>query len=217
VDHLFVLGDLVGYYYAPAAVLDLLESWKASFIRGNHERLLAECISSVSFAQDYRSKYGNALDVAQSTLSSRQLDWLLSLPDSLTISQDGLIFELCHGSPRSPDEYIYPGTDRNILDVCRVSGRHFVLMGHTHFPLFNTDNKCILLNPGSVGQPRDFAGASSWCWIDTGNRTVCFERTPFDFRSVGAEARARNPELGYLADLLEQGVVCDSSSMTLSF
>jgi putative phosphoesterase len=216
-DRLFVLGDLVGYYYAPAEVLDLLKDRQASIIRGNHERLLADSLSSTAAADDYRKKYGDGLDVARSTLSRGQIEWLLSLPDRLSVSQDGLMFELCHGSPRSPDEYIYPEADRESLDACRIPGRDFVLMGHTHFPFLNTDKKCLLLNPGSVGQPRDHGGAASWCWIDTASRTVCFERTPFDFRSVSAEARARNPELRYLADLLEQGAVYDPSSTILSF
>jgi putative phosphoesterase len=217
VDRLFVLGDLIGYYYEAATVLSLLRRWPIDTIRGNHERLLAEALSSAAVADIYRKKYGSALDVAQATLSPQDIEWLLALPDHQTVSCEGLEFELCHGSPRSRDEYVYPDASAESLDACRVEGRDFVLMGHTHYPLLDATQKCILLNPGSVGQPRDVGGSASWCCIDTRERRISYHRSPFDFQTLAAEARWRDPKIAYLADVLEREVASGSSAMNARF
>lgn len=204
-ERLIVLGDIIGYYYAAAAVLELIKEWNIDAIRGNHERLLAAGLASEAEAERYRRKYGSALDVARATLPAADIDWLVSLPDRASVNYEDLRFELCHGSPRDRDEYVYPDAAAESLDACCVDRRDIVCMGHTHYSFVSFRKGCVLLNPGSVGQARDHAGSASWCWMDTQSRTIVFKRTPFDVRPSVAEARRRDPALPYLATVLERG------------
>lgn len=205
VEHLVVLGDLIGYYYAARDVLEQLREWPFVAIRGNHERMFAEALSSDRSMQAYRERYGSALDLAAATLERQDIDWLISLPDRLSVDLDGLALELCHGSPRDPDEYIYPDANAATLEACQIAGPDLVLMGHTHYPMLATGQRPLLLNPGSVGQARDRGGFACWCRIDTKSRVVVQERTPYDTRALIDEARRRDRHLPYLADVLDRG------------
>lgn len=204
VEHLIVLGDLIGYYYAAREVLEQLRQWPFVAIRGNHERMFAEALKSDRAMQAYRERYGGALDLAATTLKPQDIDWLIGLPDRATIHLGGVTLELCHGSPRDPDEYVYPDSNAATLEACRVADADLVLMGHTHYPMLIGGARPVLLNPGSVGQARDCGGAACWCSIDTSTGATVIERAPYDTRALAEEARRRDPHLPYLADVLER-------------
>ncbi|WP_050991963.1 metallophosphoesterase family protein [Bradyrhizobium yuanmingense] len=204
VAHLIVLGDLIGYYYDAREVLDQLREWSFVAIRGNHERMLAEALEDDGAMQTYRERYGSALDVARTTLEPQDIDWLIGLPDRASIQLGGMSLELCHGSPRDPDEYVYPDSKADTLEACRIAAADLVLMGHTHYPMLAAGERPLLLNPGSVGQARDRGGFACWCRIDTDTRVVVMERTPYITRALVDEARRRDRHLPYLADVLER-------------
>lgn len=206
VERLIVLGDLIGYYYDAKGVMALLRDWKVDAIRGNHERYLEASLTSASAAMAYRSKYGSSLDLARETLLKEDLSWLLSLPDQCTVTIDGVIFELCHGSPQDKDEYVYPNASTERLAGVDLQGRDFVLMGHTHYPFMSLQKNSVLLNPGSVGQPRDLGGLASWCWLDCATQAIAFVRTPFDTSILIREAQIRDPGLPYLSEIQSRGV-----------
>jgi predicted phosphodiesterase len=205
-EHLIVLGDFIGYYYWPAETLAALRDWPMTAISGNHERLYAASLESADAAANYRRACGSALDVARDTLAADETAWLLALPARDSATFDGITFELCHGSPRDPDEYVYPDAAASALDACAVPSRHFVLMGHTHRSMVVPRASSILVNPGSVGQARDVGGAASWCVFDTATGVLQFQRTPYDVAPVVAAARRIDPALPDLASVLTRGM-----------
>ncbi len=200
-EHLLVLGDLVGYYYDAPGVLALLEPWPKNVIGGNHERMLGEAQASQDMAVQHRKKYGSALDVALATLKKAQIEWLTGLPSRQTVALDGVRFELCHGSPDEPDRYVYPTASEDELQRCRLPGL-IVLMGHTHYPMVSVRPGGTLINAGSVGQARDLGGFASWMLFDTQTGVIIPHRTAYDVDPIAAEARVRDPDLPYLADIL---------------
>ena len=203
VEHLLILGDLVGYYYDASGVLSLLEGWPATVIGGNHEQMLAEAQAYPQAAARHREKYGSALDVALATLDEKQIAWLTALPKSRTAALGGLTFELCHGAPNDPDRYVYPTATNEELQRCELPGK-IVLMGHTHYPMVSLRPNCTLINCGSVGQARDLGGFAAWVLFDTETGTIQPVRTAYDASAVAAQARARDPGLPYLADILHR-------------
>jgi predicted phosphodiesterase len=203
VEHLLILGDLVGYYYDARGVLALLDGWPATVIGGNHEQMLAEAQASPEAAARHRKKYGSALDVALATLDQEQIAWLTGLPKRRTAAFGGVTFELCHGAPDDPDRYVYPTASDEELQRCELPGR-IVLMGHTHYPMVSLRPNCTLINCGSVGQARDLGGFAAWTLFDTVTATIVPVRTAYDTAALAAEARTRDPELPYLADILHR-------------
>ncbi len=191
VERLLLLGDYVGYYYESEEVLQELLAWPHAAVRGNHERMLFEGWESEEIACQQRERYGVGLDVARATLSPASLMWLKALPDRLSVDLDGIALELCHGSPFDPDKYVYPDTSPEVLERCVVPGRDLVAMGHTHYPMLAVQRGVILLNPGSVGQPRDVGGIASWAILDTKARTIVPMRTPYDPTILLAEVARR--------------------------
>lgn len=202
VDQLIILGDIVGYYYEAKEVLDSLRPWPVIAIRGNHERWLGRAFKDENVAQKYCYKFGSALKIALRTLSSEQIAWLTSLPDRATISIEDVKLELCHGSPRDMDEYVYPDADPNLIEACLMPERDFVLTGHTHYPMTVVAGGTCLLNPGSVGQARDVGGFASWCLFDSRTRALRYFRTAYDVMSLVKEVEAMDSQLPELASVL---------------
>lgn len=206
VEHFIVLGDVIGYYYSATDVISCIRKRSALHaIRGNHERLFSEVLVSREAALQYHKRYGSSLEIARSTLSADDIEWLTQLPDQATVRLDGLALKLCHGSPIDPDQYVYPDTDAATLDACRASDCDVVLMGHTHYPMLLDDRRPILFNPGSVGQARDRGGEACWGVLDTRAKSIRLMRTGFDARALAEEARRRDPHLPFLADVLFRG------------
>ena len=202
IDRLFVLGDFVGYYYNPHEVLAQLASFTTTMVRGNHETMMEVSRHNEKAAAEIRAKYGSGVAHALTKLSSTQVDELLALPETRSVTMDGVTFLLCHGSPWANDEYIYPDASEEVLRKCASEDADFILLGHTHRPFMYTHDGKVVLNPGSVGQPRDIGSLASWAIIDTTNRSVMQQRTVFDVTPVVEEAQRTDPEIPYLTEVL---------------
>ena len=206
VGHFIIAGDLVGYYYWPQPVVRrLMDNTRVTCIRGNHEDILAETLSSQDAADRYRRKYGSGYDICRETLREDELQWLLNLPSKAELVLGGAHFSVYHGSPRSTDDYIYPDATAEVLAQCHDSS-DFTVLGHTHYPFMHDLDGSILLNPGSVGQPRDFGGQACYAVVDLANRALRFKRIPYDVSPVIVAAQARDPALGYLSDIMARRV-----------
>jgi predicted phosphodiesterase len=110
---------------------------------------------------------------------------------------------LCHGAPHEIDYYVYPDSSLAVLDGAALTEFDLVVTGHTHYPMQKTLNeKTLLVNPGSVGQPRNRQPGAHWALYDTDSGEVSFRRESYNYSRLQAEARRRHPELPYLADVL---------------
>ncbi len=198
---LLIAGDLVGYYYAPARVLEMLEAWQHDCIRGNHEEML-EAWRRGEGRERICRKYGSGVEVASTELSPGQLDRLTTLPHPLTLEIAERRVMLCHGMPGDLDEYAYPDAPREKRERLAKTGVDLVVFGHTHYPVVWRESGTIIVNPGSVGQPRDSIPGACWALWDSHDGAVTLRRESYDISRVQAEARKRDPDLPYLADVL---------------
>ncbi|MDX3895329.1 metallophosphoesterase family protein [Pusillimonas sp.] len=202
VVRILVAGDLVGYYYWPKQVVELLMADERFVcIRGNHENILRQVLKDDEAAKHFRRKYGSGYESCRRDLSAVQLEWLLSLPNHMRVKVGGLDFYLGHGSLTDTDEYIYPDTPIGKL-LSNYSDLEFTVFGHTHYPFFHQYSGRCLLNPGSVGQPRDQGGLASYIIINCENRAIRFKRKAFDVQPILSAARENDPSLGYLAEIM---------------
>ena len=197
VDEVWQLGDIVGYGPEPDAVVARLRDIGARGVRGNHDAAAVGAIDIDSFNIDAR----RAMEWTRATIAADTRSWLAALPER--VEREG--FTLVHGSPRDPIwEYVTstPVARAGIAAMDTPSGLH----GHTHVPVaylesdghletmspgagstIAIDGHRALLNPGSVGQPRDGIPTASWLLLDTAAGTATWNRTAYD---VGGVQRA---------------------------
>lgn len=204
VDHILVAGDLVGYYYWPADVVSRLASdERVRCIRGNHEDILEVCMADTQEAIRYAAKYGSGYACCIETMTPSMLAWLATLPANLDLTISGVTFHLSHGALGSTNTYIYPNAALNVLND-NISDCDVTIFGHTHHPFVYYRGEQILLNPGSVGQPRDQCGTASYIILNLENLVIQPRRVMFDVTPVIAAAQARDPELAYLWKIMQR-------------
>jgi len=196
VDGIWQLGDVVGYGPYPDEVVARLRDVGAVGVRGNHDAAALGGREIESFNVDAR----RAAEWTRGAIAPETRAWLAALPETLELEG----FLLVHGSPRDPIwEYITstPVARAAMSDLGERSGLH----GHTHLPVayveddgrletmspgagsrLTFDGRRVLLNPGSVGQPRDGIPTAGWMLLDTEAGTATWSRTAFDIGEVQA-------------------------------
>lgn len=201
VDQLWCLGDMVGYGPYPNEVVNLLQQSRAVAVAGNHDW---GCIGRVAL-EDFNVDARRACEWTQMVISPATRDYLESLSETVTVGD----FTLVHGTPQEPIwEYMaYPATAR--LAFQYFSSR-YCLVGHTHVPLVFVDQggpvpdsvvpmtaspvkltkTRAILNPGSVGQPRDGNPAASYALYDNDQQQVSFHRVVYDVGPVQRDMAA---------------------------
>jgi putative phosphoesterase len=204
VNRLIILGDLVGYYYYPNLVLDLISEWGFDIIKGNHEEILFNILDHPKSIELINNKYGTGHQCAIDKLNDIQLNFLRSLPETKSIIINGVSILMTHGSPWSKDLYIYPDADKEIVKKFDNFNYDFILFGHTHYACsFKTANG-FALNPGSVGQSRQNGGKAYWSIIDTINKSYQFKITDYDATALKKEILEKDPKSRYNYDILER-------------
>ncbi|MGH2511611.1 MAG: metallophosphoesterase family protein [Candidatus Limnocylindrales bacterium] len=204
VDAVWHLGDVVGYGPEPDAVVDRLRELGALGVQGNHDLAATGDDVIRDFNRDARA----AMEWTRRTISQPTLAWLAALPRRLTIGD----FNLVHGSPRDPTwEYIL--TEAAAAANMAVMPTRLGLFGHTHLPwayladaatvagsavesrlpstgsTVELDGRRALLNPGSVGQPRDGDPDASGLLVDTEQAEARWVRAAYDVRATQAAMR----------------------------
>jgi putative phosphoesterase len=204
IDTLIITGDFVGYYFWPEEVMELLKSWKVVAIRGNHDRMLEYAIDDSDYRLKVRKRYGSGLDIAFEHLKKKDIDWLMHLPDTHEFETNNGNILLCHGSPWGDDEYVYPDLDDESLSRYTTLDVKWVIQGHTHYPMYKKNGDVTVINPGSVGQPRDKQIGAQWAQLDTDSNKVNFFCEQYDIKRVVQESKTRHPEIPYLANILQR-------------
>jgi predicted phosphodiesterase len=215
VDEVWCLGDLVGYGADPDACCELAAAHCDLSLVGNHDLAVRGDIPLDEFSTGARL----AAQWTQEVIAPENLEYLRALVPELLDREAGLY----HASPRDPVwEYVISTL---LADLCLDVQRHRVcLIGHSHVALsfqrsegepatgetrpggaeLDLSQHEWLLNPGSVGQPRDGDPRAAWMVLDTGGWAATYRRTPYDVAGAQAAIRAaRLPDS--LAERLEYG------------
>ncbi len=176
-DRIVSAGDIVGYYPYPNETIDLFRSNNILSILGNHDvAVLSIDPSTMS------SMASSAVIWTAKQLNAASRKFLLSLERRDRARFDGLSILICHGSPFDDDQYIYEDeADSSLLDESKAD---VLVLGHTHVPYVNRFDKGIIINPGSVGQPRDGNALSSYTIFDTISKEAENHRVGYDIDKV---------------------------------
>jgi putative phosphoesterase len=202
VQHLLVLGDIVGYYYHPDKILNALSEWSFDIVKGNHEYILEDLIANPLLGESLRLKYGSGHQLAIDKLSQQQLDFLRDLPETKSVQFDNTLLLMTHGSPWSNNFYIYPDCEKDVVEKCDSETHDFVLIGHSHYAFAIKNENSILINPGSVGQSRQTGGKASWCIINTKNDSFQMLSTDYNVENLLHEIAEKDKDIEYLTKVL---------------
>jgi predicted phosphodiesterase len=217
-DQVLVLGD-VGYGADPNAVVESIRALEpVALVRGNHDKVSCGLESPEGF---------NAVARAAALWTTEELSddnraWVAALPRGpITVDEH---IQICHGSPMDEDEYIFGPSEAHVALL--TATRSICLFGHTHYPaVFQASNGGLdaarvagavepelilrpgvkyLINPGSVGQPRDGDPRAAYAIVDVPARRIELVRLPYDVE-VAQEKIRRAGLPDPLADRLAAG------------
>lgn len=223
-DQVWNLGDVVGYGANPGETIDAVRKLGEIVVRGNHDR----ACSGLMGIEDFSPLAARAVRWTQSVLTAEHRLWLQNLEKGPVAP--GIPDVRCvHGSPLDEDDYIETEFDARL--GLKSAPTRITFFGHTHVqggfaaqdgkiveltPCYGSEDRaeesCLrlgdgvryLLNPGSVGQPRDHDWRAAFAVYDNGEQTVTWHRAPYDLRQAQERIRAAGlPER--LAERLSQG------------
>jgi len=178
VDRIVCAGDVVGYNPWHAECLAAIRDADVPTVQGNHDREVAgegePRFSALALA---------GLRHAREQLSAEQRSWLGSLPVERTVANGRV--KLVHGHPDDPDHYTRPAEFSPAL----LDEEDVLVMGHTHVQTAEQFSEGIVLNPGSVGQPRDGDPRAAFATVDLDAMTVECHRVEYDIDRVVERVR----------------------------
>lgn len=181
-------GDIVGYGPDPAECVEIAAEQGFRCVAGNHDD--AVVTGEVS---DFNPYAAEAIAVNRRLLDGDRRAWLRRLPTELTISIEGVKVGVFHGSPHDPlNEYIFPTEALLRADeFLDLTGADLLILGHTHVPYLHRSGRRMLVNPGSVGQPRDGDPRASYMVIDVedGAVAIVHRRVEYDIEDVASRMR----------------------------
>jgi len=201
------LGDIVGYAAEPARCIAVVRERAKHIVAGNHDYAAAGEISCDEFNEFARA----AIIWTRRQLSEEEKDWLRQLPLIVHVDQ----FSMVHSSLHRPEDFNYIESGHDAAECFREMQEALCFVGHSHVPavFFDTGKSLIpsyrldltstvpvegrmIVNVGSVGQPRDEDPRAAYCIYDSDANTVEIRRVTYDTEAAADKVRAAGlPEL----------------------
>ena len=218
-DSVLCCGDIVGYGPSPIEAIDGIRSLNAITIRGNHDRVAAGLDEATQFNPHAR----HAVYWTRAVLPDSYREYLAKLPvGPLDITNEA---QLVHGALSHEDDYIF--TEADAAENFLLATKPLTFFGHSHFPVVFANGKgnsvqaasyefdafiavkCeagrrMLVNPGSVGQPRDGDARASFAIWDADRSRVEFYRVEYNIKLTQEKMRAADLST-YLIERLAHG------------
>jgi putative phosphoesterase len=208
-DRVICLGDIVDYGPDPDKCIDLLQKKDIPTIRGNHDNAVA---FKVDCQCGYKYKHLSIAtrEYTWEVLDKSQMEYLQKLPLLIREKINGKKLYLTHASPRSMFEYIKPETpDEEILKMIDEATEpveaEFLGVGHSHIPMNRKLGNLTIINPGSVGQPRDRDPRAGCAVFDTETGEVELLRLEYDIETVCTKIEEQMPHAAELTAILRRG------------
>ena len=207
------LGDVVGYGASPNEVIQQCRKIGKIFVRGNHDK----AVSGLMDLHDFNPIAGMSALWSREQLSPDNMEWLKALPQG-PVRADGIVgVQFVHGSPLDEDEYVV--TQHDAFEPLMSGGSEITFFGHTHLqggflakgpmnelfrPAYQTVGQAetfewrlkpehqYMINPGSVGQPRDGDWRAAFAVYNNEESIITFHRIPYNLRTAQEKIFAAN-------------------------
>jgi putative phosphoesterase len=204
-DVCLFLGDLVDYGLDPGPCIQWVKDHATYSVRGNHDHGVAQYVK-VQGRNGFKYLTAITRPLTQERVTTEDRRFLGSLPITTRVTLDDASFLLVHATPRDPlDEYAIADADfwsRRLGDV----DAHVICVGHTHHPYVVEVGDKLVINPGSVGQPRD--GDPRACYAIIENQCVELKRVEYPVEETVRGVQESNlpePAKALLAEVFRTG------------
>ena len=178
VEDIFCCGDIVGYNAYPNECIQMIRENKIKTVMGNHD--LSVITGDTS---NFNELATEAVEWTSRELYPSSLKFLSALPREMRLDISGVKIYITHGSPRSISEYIFPNIPASYI-LEQVKDSDIILLGHTHFPMIKRASGKIIINPGSVGQPRDLDPRGAYAILDITHHKAEIKRFDYDIKKA---------------------------------
>lgn len=199
VDRIFCLGDIVGYGARPNECVEMIQYHNIPCVMGNHDEAAIGLRNIGYFNQWARA----AVLWTSDNLNDNSRRYLGGL--EFTLEHEGMLF--VHSSPFEPQAWHYIFTDYEASASFRCFKQRVGFIGHSHIPdIFSEPGSGrLIVNVGSVGQPRDHDPRACWGLYDTDSNDFKWMRVEYRFAETSAQIIAAGLP-GFLADRLRSGI-----------
>jgi putative phosphoesterase len=177
VEKILHAGDIIGYNPYPNETIELFRKNNIISILGNHDRVLITGDTS-----GFNPYAAIALIWTADVISSDNFGYIKGLRNVEFVSLGGSRITMFHGSPRDYDEYVYP--ENATPELLSNLNSDVLVLGHTHVQFKKEYPSGMIINPGSVGQPRDENPDAAFAILDTDSGEADLHRTSYDIEKV---------------------------------
>lgn len=202
-DRLIFCGDIFGYYYNQHEIIARLEQLEdLIWLKGNHDEYFLELFYGKKPEDDFVKKYGHSYSDVKNRFSKSECEKIERLKSECVISEQDCKIGIFHGTPQNSLEgRLYP---RDLIEDPQIYQQYdIVILGHTHCRMKRSEGNTLVVNSGSLGQPRDGSGFG-YAVIDTTERMVQFENITLNTTALYGQIDQYDPELKKLKSVLER-------------
>ena len=194
-DQYLFLGDMAAYYYYQNESIELLKGLDNLIsLKGNHDENFLDCLINKNQLKAYDDKYGKSYSLLYKNITQQSVEFFNSLIECVKNEH----YEAYHASPNDYlREYVYKDTEFTV-----TTDAPLIFLGHTHHPMNRKVNDTTVINPGSIGQPRDYNNGS-FAIVDLKDQRVENVRYKYDKSQLEKRIIELNDNR-YLLDILRR-------------
>ena len=174
-EKIICLGDLVGHGPHPNEVIEKINELKIPTVMGNYDEAigfyLPYCGCYIDSIEKLRQSQNSLAWTAENTIEENKAI-LRQLPEEYKYEYKNKKILAFHGSPMSINEYVYSDQKERLQELVEEFDSDILLLGHTHIPFIYWLGNKVIINPGSVGKPKDGDNRASYGIIDLNNQIV---------------------------------------------
>jgi predicted phosphodiesterase len=155
--------------------------------------MFLELLQNPKLIDQMTKKYGNGIKYAVDKLGQNHINFIKNLRENKSFVIDDIKVLMAHGTPWDTNYYVYPNSKEKIFQRLANYNENYIFLGHTHIQMIKELNSTIIVNPGSVGQPRDAGNEAKWFILDTISKETKFIKTPYDVRNIIKQIKTYDP------------------------
>lgn len=202
-DYLVFCGDIFGYYYGQNEIIERLSRLdQLIWLKGNHDEYFLRLYYGESEEAEYIEKYGHSYENLRERFQKEKAERIACLKPEHIMECGGRRIGIFHGTPEdSLEGRLYP--DRPILNPDGYCRYDIVILGHTHCRMLREERNTLVINSGSLGQPRDGNGFG-YAVLDTKSLQAEFYEVKIDRTQLYRQIDRYDPNLKKLKEVLER-------------